>query len=288
MRQYLQIAEQILNEGERTSNRTGVDTIGLFGAMMKFDLREGFPLLTTKKVLFDTVVDELLWFIRGGHNVNDLDAPKKIWDAWADAEGELGRIYGVQWRDWDGGQLNWDYHTGDEQWRTRVGIDQLQLAIERVKSTPNNRQNIVSAWNVGEIERGQVGFKPCHVLFQLRVMGSGERLDLAMYQRSCDWSLGVPFNIASYALLLTLIANECGLTPGVFTHFLADAHIYVNHLETMKMQLMREPRLLPTLLLMNDHGGPLQPGFPVVNVRRDHIQLSNYHPHGFLKYDVVV
>jgi len=281
MKQYLDLCSYILHAGELTQNRTGVDTLNIFGAMMQYDLREGFPLLTTKRVNFDTVVDELLWFIRGGHNVKDADAPKVIWDAWANEEGELGRIYGVQWREWKGCLF--------DKSNTAFGArsyDQLTLAIERVKKTPNNRRNLVSAWNVAELEQGLIGFPPCHVLFQLRVMGEGTRLDMSMYQRSCDMALGVPFNIASYAILLTLIANECCLVPGILTHFLADAHIYTTHIEQMEKQLKRQPYPLPTLDLVVDGGTPA--GVPVVRIAKQDIQLRNYQSHGFLKYDIAV
>lgn len=293
MRQYLDLCQRILDDGEYTKDRTGVGTIGIFGAMMQFDLRKGFPLLTTKKVLWDTVVDELLWFVRGGHNVNDPDAPKKIWDAWADENGELGRIYGVQWREWAYVTFDGDYPHFVRHRR----VDQLQLAIDRVKNLPNSRRNIVSAWNVAEIEQaGVINFPPCHVMFQLRVntdYAGVRRLDMAMFQRSCDMPVGVPFNIASYALLLALIANECCLEPGVFTHFLTDAHIYMNQVDTMKRQLAREPRDLPRLLIAEydspEDDMPLPiPGRRVVDIRREHIHLCNYNPHGFLKYDVAV
>jgi thymidylate synthase len=276
MQQYLELVDRILTTGERTSNRTGVDTLCIFGAMSQYDLRKGFPLLTTKKVLFDTVVDELLWFLRGGHNVNDTDAPKRIWDDWADKDGELGRIYGVQWRQWKGYDI-----TSDIQLQTDLKFyDQLQLAIQRVKKTPNNRRNLVSAWNVAELEQGLIGFPPCHVMFQLRVMEGGTRLDLAMYQRSCDMALGIPFNIASYALLLAMVANECGLQAGVFTHFLADAHVYLTHVETLRRQLQRTPLPLPRV--------QLPPGEPVLAITKEDIRLDNYHHHGFLPFEVAV
>lgn len=287
MRQYLNLAQDILDHGRTTHTRTGIDTIGIYGAMMQFNLADGFPILTTKRVLFSTVVDELLWFIRGGHNVRDADAPKKIWDDWADEMGNLGRIYGVQWRDWQGYELLEDGVIGHpRELKALYSHDQLTLAIERVKHQPNNRQNIVSAWNTAEIEQGLVGFKPCHVLFQLRRYD--DVLDMCMYQRSADMCLGVPFNISSYALLLTLIANECGLTPGVLTHFLADAHVYMNHVETLKEQLQRKPLSLPYLMLMNEKSGPLQPGFKVTDITKEHIYLGHYAPHRFLKYEVAV
>lgn len=276
MRQYLELVKRIVATGEHTQNRTGVETISLFGAMMQFDLRDGFPLLTTKKVLWDTVVNELLWFIRGGHNINDVDAPKKIWDAWASYDGDLGRIYGVQWRDYKG----YEESNAFPETFEICAFDQLQLAIARIKKYPESRRNLVSAWNVAELEQGKINFPPCHVLFQLRVAGHGRRLDMAMYQRSCDMALGVPFNIASYALLLSLIANECGLTPGIFTHFLADAHVYVTHLENLAVQLTRVPYALPGLRL--------SPGKPVVDITKADIHLLEYQHHPFLTFEVAV
>lgn len=292
MRQYLDLCQRILDEGEVQYTRSG-DTIGIFGAMMKFDLRKGFPILTTKKILWNTVVDELLWFIRGGDNINDVDAPKKIWDAWSNENGALGRIYGKQWRESRSPYGRFFTSGGVEQSKF-VTHDQLRNAIDRIKKTPNSRRNIVDAWNVADIEEGHTNFPPCHVLFQFKVGGDRKRLDLAMFQRSADFCLGIPFNISSYSLLLLLVANECGLIPGIFTHFLADAHIYVNHIETLKKQLAREPRVLPTLLLLEDvgdnvpQGFKLPVGFNVTDVRKEHIRLLDYNPHGFLKYEVAV
>lgn len=284
MQQYIDLCTQILNEGEISSTRTGIDTIGIFGAMMKFDLRKGFPILTTKKILWDTVVDELLWFIRGGHNINDGDAPKRIWDDWADKDGELGRIYGVQWRDWK--YTEWirpedgSMFPSVESPRVR-SYDQLTLAIEQIKRFPNSRRNIVSAWNVGELNtKDMIRFPPCHVLFHFRVIGKSERLDMTMYQRSADMALGVPFNISSYALLLSLVANECNLTPGIFTHCLADAHIYVNHVQNLTVQMQRKTFNLPTLRL------PV--GKKVVDIKKQDIVLENYSHHSFIKYEVAV
>lgn len=266
MQQYQDLVRRVLWYGEKTPTRTGVDTRTVFGEMMQFDLREGFPILTTKKVLWSTVVAELLWFIRGGHNVNDVDAPKKIWDAWADENGELGRIYGVQWRSWSGMRYR--------------GFDQLQTAISRLKRLPNSRRNIVSAWNVEEIETGECSFPPCHVLFQFRRFG--EHLDLALYQRSGDVALGVPFNISSYALLLSMVAHECGLVARKFVHFLADCHIYENHIEGLEKQLTRVPGALPTLRF----SCPV--GTPVVEMTKEMIHLDNYNPQPFIRFEVAV
>lgn len=266
MQQYLDLVKRVLANGEPSTNRTGVKTLTVFGEMLRFDLREGFPILTTKKILWSTVVDELLWFIRGGHNVNDLDAPKKIWDAWAGPDGDLGRIYGVQWRSWSGTR----YH----------GFDQLQTAIDRIRQLPNSRRNLVSAWNVEEIETKECSFPPCHVLFQFRRFG--EYLDLALYQRSGDVGLGVPFNISSYALLLSMVAYECGLTARNFVHFLADCHIYENHRLGLTEQLSRYPRIRPKLLFL------CEPGTPVVQMTREDFALQNYLPHPFIRLEVAV
>ena len=262
MQQYQDLVRRVLWYGEPTPTRTGVPARTAFGEMMQFNLLDGFPILTTKKILWKTVVDELLWFIRGGHNVNDPDAPKKIWDAWADENGELGRIYGVQWRSWAG------------------SIDQFQLAIERIKKAPNSRRNLVSAWNVEEVESGECSFPPCHVLFQFRRFG--DHLDLALYQRSGDVALGVPFNISSYALLLSMVAHECGLVARKFVHFLADCHIYENHIEGLTTQLRRLPGPLPRLRF----SCPV--GTPVVEMTKEMIHLDNYKPQPFIRFEVAV
>lgn len=265
MQQYQDLVRRVLWYGEDTPTRPGIKARTLFGEMMQFDLRNGFPILTTKKVLWDKVVAELLWFIRGGHNINDPDAPTKIWDAWADENGELGSIYGVQWRTWR---------------CDRFEIDQLQLAIDRVKRLPNSRRNLVSAWHVSDIEHGVCSFPPCHVLFQFRRFG--EYLDLALYQRSGDVALGVPFNISSYALLLSMVAHECGLIARRFVHFLADCHIYENHIKGLEKQLRRVPGALPTLRF----SCPV--GTPVVAMTKDMIHLDNYNPQPFIPFKVAV
>ncbi len=230
MQQYLSLVQEILENGEKKEDRTGTGTISLFGAQRKYDLREGFPLLTTKKVLFDAVLRELLWFLRGSTNINDnLTEHTPIWDAWADEKGELGPVYGKQWR-------RWNTVNGRE-------VDQIQTAIDTIKTNPDSRRILVNAWNVGELD--QMALPPCHLLFQFYVVNG--RLDLQLYQRSADIALGVPFNIASYATLLQMMAQECHLTPGIFTHTLGDAHIYQNHVEGLKEQLMRTPKPLPRL-----------------------------------------
>jgi thymidylate synthase len=230
MQQYLSLVQEVLDKGEKKEDRTGTGTISIFGVQRKYDLREGFPILTTKKVKFDGVLWELLWFLRGSTNINDdLTQHTPIWDAWAAPDGELGPVYGKQWRSWE----------------TKDGrvIDQIKQVIEMIKTNPDSRRLIVSAWNVGDIDK--MALPPCHLLFQFYVVNG--RLDCQLYQRSADIALGVPFNIASYATLMHMVANECGLEAGIFTHTLGDAHIYLNHIEGLKEQLKRSPKKLPTL-----------------------------------------
>jgi thymidylate synthase len=232
MRAYLDLVQRILDEGADKGDRTGTGTLSVFGHQMRFDLSEGFPLVTTKKVLFPAVVRELLWFLRGSTNINDdLKQHTPIWDAWADAHGDLGPIYGYQWRHWGA--------TPDNP----SGIDQLQQAIDTIKKDPTSRRIIVSAWNVADIPR--MALAPCHVLFQFYVADG--RLSCQLYQRSADIFLGVPFNIASYALLTMMMAHVTGLEAGEFIHTFGDAHLYQNHLEQAREQLQREPRAMPTM-----------------------------------------
>lgn len=232
MRPYLELLRHVLDNGERRTDRTGTGTISLFGAQSRYDLREGFPLVTTKKVLFPAVVRELLWFLRGSTNINDdLKQHTPIWDAWADENGELGPIYGYQWRSWpapDGGS-----------------IDQIGRVIEQIKKNPDSRRLIVSAWNVADIER--MALPPCHAFFQFYVAEG--RLSCQLYQRSGDIFLGVPFNIASYALLTMMLAQVTDLRPGDFVHTLGDAHLYLNHLEQAELQLARVPFPPPRMQL---------------------------------------
>jgi thymidylate synthase len=259
MRAYLDLVQQVLEHGERRTDRTGVGTLSLFGAQTRYDLRQGFPLLTTKKVLFSAVVRELLWFLRGSTNIRDgLTQHTPIWDAWADADGELGPIYGYQWRNW-GGQ----------------GIDQIANAIETIRRDPGSRRNIVSAWNVADLPKMKL--PPCHAFFQFYAQGSF--LDCQLYQRSADLALGVPFNLASYALLLSMIAQECGLVPRYFIHTFGDAHIYLNHVEGLRTQLAREPRPLPHLQLAAK---------PTLEMAFEDISIKNYDPHPFIKFEVAV
>ncbi len=259
MKPYLELVQKILERGERCADRTGTGTLSLFGAQARYDLRDGFPLVTTKKVLFNAVVRELLWFLRGSTNINDgLTEHTPIWDAWADEDGGLGPIYGAQWRNWG-----------------NSGIDQVRGALDLIREDPCSRRNLVSAWNVADLPKMKL--PPCHALYQFRV--SGDRLDLQMYQRSADMALGVPFNIASYALLLTLAARETGLEPGVFIHTLGDAHVYLNHLDGLEEQLARDPFPLPRLET---------PHKPLDDVVFEDIALKGYQHHPFIKFEVAV
>ena len=235
MKQYLDLLNRILTEGVKKGDRTGTGTISIFGNQMRFNLDEGFPLLTTKKLHLKSIIYELLWFLRGDTNLKYLHEHKvSIWDEWADPDGELGHIYGYQWRSWprpDGGV-----------------IDQIAGAVELIRRNPESRRIVVSAWNVAEVE--QMALPPCHVLFQFYVAEG--RLSCQLYQRSADTFLGVPFNIASYALLTMMTAQVCGLQPGEFIHTLGDTHLYLNHMEQVEEQLSRTPRPLPTMRLNPD------------------------------------
>jgi thymidylate synthase len=232
MKQYLELLQRIRTTGVRKDDRTGTGTLSLFGHQLRCDLAQGFPLLTTKKIHLPAVIYELLWFLRGDTNVGWLhEHGVTIWDEWADERGELGPVYGRQWRAWSAA----DGRT----------IDQIAQAVERLKRDPNSRRNLVSAWNVGELER--MALAPCHLLFQLYVAGG--RLSLQIYQRSCDFFLGVPFNIASYALLTHMLAQQCDLEPGELVWTGGDCHLYLNHLEQADLQLSRTPYPLPQLKL---------------------------------------
>jgi thymidylate synthase len=277
VKQYLDLVRRVLDEGQWREDRTGTGTKAIFGAQCRYDLREGFPLLTTKKVLFAGVVRELLWFLRGSTNIRDgLTQHTPIWDAWADASGELGPIYGHQWRRWG---APFTRHAGDpaplaERPQT-PGIDQIQAAIDLIRKDPNSRRILVSAWNVADLPH--MALPPCHIIFQFNVQDG--HLDLQLYQRSADIALGVPFNIASYALLLMLVAQECGLKPGTFIHTLGDAHIYRNHLDGLKLQLQREPRALPTVTIDER---------PLDAIEFENFHLNDYDPHPFIRFEVSV
>ncbi len=262
MKQYLSLVREILENGEKKEDRTGTGTISIFGVQRKYDLREGFPLLTTKKVLLKGILHELLWFLRGSTNINDgLTQNTPIWDAWADESGDLGPIYGKQWRKWNAVNGR--------------NIDQIQNAIDMIRTNPDSRRIIVNAWNVGELD--QMALPPCHLLFQFYVVNG--RLDCQLYQRSADVALGVPFNIASYAALMQMIAQECDLEPGIFTHTIGDAHIYLNHVEGMKEQLTRTPKKLPTLKIAKK---------PINELTYEDFEIVNYEHDPFIKFKVAV
>lgn len=235
MRQYLDLLSHILDNGIRKCDRTGTGTISTYGYQMRFNLEEGFPLLTTKKVHLKSIIHELLWFLKGDTNIGYLqENGVRIWNEWADADGSLGHIYGYQWRSWP------DYDGGS--------IDQISQAVHDIVNNPDSRRIIVSAWNVADLDR--MNLPPCHAFFQFYVADG--RLSCQLYQRSADCFLGVPFNIASYALLTMMMAQVCGLRPGDFIHTLGDAHIYTNHLDQVRLQLSREPRALPRMRINPD------------------------------------
>lgn len=233
MRQYLELMQKVLNEGEKKEDRTGTGTLSLFGHQMRFPLKDGFPLVTTKRVHLKSIIYELLWFLQGNTNIKYLNEHGvTIWDEWADANGDLGPVYGKQWRSWK---------TSDED-----TIDQISNAIDQIRGNPDSRRIIVNAWNVAEIDK--MALAPCHTMFQFYV--SNGSLSLQLYQRSADIFLGVPFNIASYALLLLMVAQQCNLNPGDFIWTGGDCHLYVNHLEQVKTQLSRDPHPLPSMKLL--------------------------------------
>lgn len=235
MKQYLDLLQHVLDNGVHKEDRTGTGTVSVFGYQMRFNLDEGFPCLTTKKLHLKSIIHELLWFLNGDTNVKYLqDNGVKIWNDWADEKGDLGHIYGYQWRSWP------DYKGGN--------IDQISDAINMIKNNPDSRRIIVSAWNVADL--GNMNLPPCHAFFQFYVANG--KLSLQLYQRSADIFIGVPFNIASYALLLQMMAQVTGLQVGEFVHTLGDAHIYNNHIEQVKIQLSREPRPLPRMLMNSD------------------------------------
>ncbi|MGI6218445.1 MAG: thymidylate synthase [Bacteroidaceae bacterium] len=255
MKQYLDLLRRVLDEGHRKDDRTGTGTISLFGHQMRFDLADGFPLLTTKKLHLKSIIYELLWFLKGDTNVHYLqENGVRIWNEWADEAGELGPIYGYQWRSWP------DYRGGH--------IDQIREVLRQIRETPDSRRMLVSAWNVGALE--EMRLPPCHILFQFYVCEG--KLSLQLYQRSADIFLGVPFNIASYALLLLMTCQVTGLKPGEFIHTLGDAHIYLNHLEQVRLQLTREPRPLPQMRLNPEVKD-------LFGFRYEDFHLEGYDPH---------
>jgi thymidylate synthase len=264
MLQYQQLLRLVLDHGRFKADRTGTGTYSVFGAQARFPLQEGFPLLTTKKLHVKSIIHELLWFLRGDTNVRYLNEQGvTIWDEWANENGDLGRVYGAQWCDW---------RTADGR-----SINQIQRVIEQIKTTPDSRRLIVSAWNVGEIE--QMALPPCHTLFQFFVQ-DGE-LSCQLYQRSADLFLGVPFNIASYALLTLMVAQVTDLKPGTFVHTFGDLHLYANHLEQARLQLTREPRPLPTL--------KINPAVKdILGFRYEDFELAGYDPHPSIKAPIAV
>lgn len=264
MKQYLELLNRILTEGTRKSDRTGTGTLSVFGHQMRFDLAEGFPLLTTKKLHLKSIIYELLWFLRGDTNVKYLhDHGVSIWDEWADENGDLGPIYGHEWRSWP------DYNGGT--------IDQISNVIEQIKHSPDSRRMIVSAWNVAEVDK--MALPPCHTMFQFYVADG--RLSLQLYQRSADTFLGVPFNIASYALLLQMMAQVTGLQPGEFVHTTGDTHLYLNHLDQARLQLTRTPRKLPRMVLNPDVKS-------IFDFKYEDFSLEGYDPWPHIKADVSV
>ena len=264
MKQYLSLLERVLAEGVKKEDRTGTGTLSVFGHQMRFDMSEGFPLLTTKKTHLKSIIYELLWFLKGDTNAKYLqDHGVRIWNEWADSNGDLGHIYGYQWRSWP------DYKGG--------AIDQISEAVHAIKHNPDSRRIIVSAWNVGDLEN--MNLPPCHAFFQFYV--SNGKLSLQLYQRSADIFLGVPFNIASYALLLQMMAQVTGLQAGDFVHTLGDAHIYSNHLEQIKLQLTREPRKLPRMMLNPEVDS-------IFDFKFEDFELVGYDPHPHIKGEVSV
>lgn len=264
MQQYQALLQHILDNGAKKTDRTGTGTLSVFGYQMRFDLRDGFPLVTTKKVHLKSVIHELLWFLKGDTNIAYLrENNVSIWDEWADENGDLGPVYGAQWR-------SWPTRTGEK-------IDQVTEVMNQIKNNPDSRRMIVSAWNVGEIRNMKL--PPCHALFQFYVADG--RLSCQLYQRSADIFLGVPFNIASYALLTLMMAQVCDLRPGEFVHTLGDAHLYLNHLEQAKLQLERTPRPLPQVKLNPEVKD-------LFGFRFEDFEVLNYDPHPHIKAPVAV
>jgi thymidylate synthase len=264
MRAYLDLLQHILDHGVRKSDRTGTGTLSVFGYQMRFGLARGFPLLTTKRLHLRSILHELLWFLAGDTNVRYLhENGVTIWDEWADEGGELGPIYGAQWRSWptpDGGH-----------------VDQISRVVDQIRTNPDSRRHIVSAWNVADLD--DMALPPCHALFQFWVAEG--RLSCQLYQRSADVFLGVPFNIASYALLTLMVAQVCGLEPGDFVHTLGDAHLYLNHLDQARLQLTREPRPQPTMTLNPERKS-------LFDFRYEDFTLSDYDPHPAIKAPIAV
>ena len=264
MKQYLNLLDHVLTNGTRKTDRTGTGTLSVFGYQMRFDLGEGFPVLTTKKLHLKSIIHELLWFISGDTNTRYLnDNGVRIWNEWADKDGNLGPVYGYQWRSWPAGDGR--------------KIDQLSDVIESIKKSPDSRRHIVNAWNAGELDK--MALPPCHILFQFYVAEG--KLSCQLYQRSADVFIGVPFNIASYALLTMMVAQVTGLKPGDFVHTFGDAHIYLNHIEQVKLQLTREPYKLPEMVI--------NPAImEITGFRYEDFTLKDYIAHPHIKGEISV
>ncbi len=271
MKQYLDLVKHVLENGEDKPDRTGTGIISVFGAQTKYDLRNGFPLVTTKKVSIQNIIRELLWFLKGATNINDGLLPHtKIWNPWADEKGELGPIYGYQWRKWE--RFTKNDETGQYE---KSHVDQIKEVIDLIKKDPTSRRLIVSAWNPADLPR--MALPPCHAFFQFYVVNG--RLDCQLYQRSADIALGVPYNIASYSALMIMMAQECGLQPGIFVHTLGDAHIYKNHIEGLQEQLTRTPHKLPQLKLAKK---------PFDEITLEDFELVGYEHEPFIKFEIAV
>jgi thymidylate synthase len=264
MRQYLDLMRDILQNGTQKGDRTGTGTLSVFGRQLHFDLSEGFPLVTTKKLHLKSIIVELLWFLRGDTNIKYLhEHGVTIWDEWADVNGELGPVYGHQWRSWP---------TPDGQ-----SIDQIKLVVDQIKRNPNSRRHIVTAWNPSEVDK--MALPPCHALFQFYVADG--KLSCQLYQRSADYFLGVPFNIASYALLTHMVAQQCDLTPGTFVWTGGDVHLYNNHIEQANIQLSRNPHTLPSLVIKRRPAS-------LFEYRYEDFEIVNYHAHPSIKAPIAV
>jgi thymidylate synthase len=264
MKQYLDLLSHVVESGVEKADRTGTGTISVFGYQMRFDLQQGFPVMTTKKLHIRSIIHELLWFLKGETNLKYLhDNNVTIWDEWADEKGDLGHIYGYQWRSWPAGDGR--------------SIDQISNVVESIRTNPDSRRHIVSAWNVGELDK--MALPPCHLMFQFYVADG--KLSCQLYQRSCDIFLGVPFNIASYALLTMMMAHVTGLKPGEFVHTLGDAHIYLNHIEQVRLQLSRQPYPLPQMIINQEREN-------IFDFVFDDLQLVNYQCHPHIKGEISI
>ncbi len=264
MKQYLDLMQKVLNEGQKKSDRTGTGTLSIFGHQMEFDLSDGFPLVTTKKVHLKSIVHELIWFLQGSTNISYLkENGVSIWDEWADEKGDLGPVYGAQWRSWPDGNNG--------------TIDQIQNLIQGIKTNPDSRRHIVSAWNPALVD--EMALPPCHSLFQFYV--ANEELSCQLYQRSADIFLGVPFNIASYALLTHMVAHVCNLKAGKFVHTFGDAHLYLNHLDQAKLQLSRDTKILPQLKLNSEVKN-------IFDFKFEDVEIINYESHPSISAPIAV